>query len=78
MIISILLITDPRTCVLWVESVECQESGVEVDQRTGDVHGADTGHVIGSVITTQVTASSDSIRFYQTICVQGQQLEHNH
>ena len=40
--------------LLGVEGVEGEELGVEVDHAGGDVHTADTGHVVSSVIAAQV------------------------
>ena len=60
--------------LLGVEGVEGQELGVEVDHAGGDVHTADTGHVVSSVVAAQVGPSGDGVRLDETVCVERQKL----
>ena len=57
-----------------IEVVEGEQLRVEVDDTGGDVHAADTGHVVSSVVAAQVGPSGDGVRLDETVCVERQQL----
>ena len=67
------LLRDP--CLLGVEAVDGEELGVEVDHTGGDVHTADTGHVVSSVVAAEVRSTSDGVRLDETVCVEREELE---
>ena len=54
--------------------MEGEQLRVEVDDTGGDVHAADTGHVVSSVIAAEVRASSNGVRLDETVGVERQQL----